>query len=114
MIDPYISGNKWRKLKYILKKGLNVIFYKEHPNEILELDKNELNKRLYKLAKFDAQGRLTFRYHTEARLASELKEIYNINFEAPFEQIRLQVSKLNILVEGYEYKISSSGKVIFS
>lgn len=112
-IVPVVHQKSNLKLKYILKKGLNVIFYKEHPNEILELNKNELNKRLYKLAKFDAQGRLTFRYHTEARLASELKEIYNFNFENPFEQIRLQVSKLNILVDGYDFKISSSGKIIF-
>jgi CRISPR-associated endonuclease Csn1 len=100
-------------LKYILKKGLMVIFYKENAEEIIDLDQIDIYKRLYKLSKFDAQGRLTFRTHFEARQASELKEIYNVDFEKPFEQIRLQVSKLNILVEGYEFKISPSGKIIF-
>jgi CRISPR-associated endonuclease Csn1 len=100
-------------LKYILKKGLMVLFFKENHQEILELPINDLHNRLYKLAKFDAQGRLTFRTHFEARQASDLKEIYDVDFEIPFEQIRLQVSKLNMLVEGYEFVLSSSGKITF-
>ncbi|TRX23044.1 type II CRISPR RNA-guided endonuclease Cas9 [Flavobacterium franklandianum] len=100
-------------LKYILKKGLMVLFFKENTQEILELPINDLHNRLYKLAKFDAQGRLTFRTHFEARQASDLKEIYDVDFETPFEQIRLQVSKLNMLVEGYEFVLSSSGKINF-
>lgn len=100
-------------LKYILKKGLMVLFFKENHQEILELPINDLHNRLYKLAKFDAQGRLTFRTHFEARQASDLKEIYDVDFENPFEQIRLQVSKLNMLVEGYEFVLSSSGKITF-
>lgn len=100
-------------LKYILKKGLMVLFYKESPQEILEFNQIDLHKRLYKLSKFDAQGRLTFRTHFEARQASELKEIYNVDFEIPFEQIRLQVSKLDMLVEGYEFKILPTGKIVF-
>ncbi|MBC5836652.1 type II CRISPR RNA-guided endonuclease Cas9 [Flavobacterium muglaense] len=100
-------------LKYILKKGLMVLFFKENFQEILELPTSDLHNRLYKLAKFDAQGRLTFRTHFEARQASELKEIYNVDFESPFEQIRLQVSKLNMLVEGYEFVLTASGKITF-
>lgn len=90
-----------------------VLFYKEHPEEIFDLEQKDIQKRLYKLSKFDAQGRLTFRTHFEARRASELKEIYAVDFDNPFEQIRLQVSKLNIMVEGYEFKISPSGKIKF-
>jgi CRISPR-associated endonuclease Csn1 len=100
-------------LKYILKKGLMVLFYKENPQEILELPIKDLHNRLYKLAKFDAQGRLTFRTHFEARQASDLKEIYDVDFDKPFEQIRLQVSKLNMLVEGYEFTLTPSGKINF-
>ncbi len=98
-------------LKYILKKGLMVFFYKESHQELKDLSSKDLNKRMYKLSKFDAQGRLTFRTHFEARQASELKEIYNVNYEMPFEQIRLQVSKLDMVVQGYDFTISSSGKI---
>lgn len=99
-------------LKYILKKGLMVLFYKENASELYDLSVKDLYKRLYKLSKFDAQGRLTFRTHFEARQASELKEVYNIDFEIPFEQIRLQVSKLDMIVEGYDFVLTPSGKII--
>jgi CRISPR-associated endonuclease Csn1 len=98
-------------LKYILRKGLMVIFYKDSPKEIYDLKHDDIFKRLYKLSKFDAQGRLTFRTHFEARQATELNEVYSIDFEKPFEQIRLQVSKLNMLVQGYEFELSPSGKI---
>ncbi len=100
-------------LKYVLKKGLMVLFYEENSNELKDLPLKDLIGRLYKLSKFDAQGRLTFRTHFEARQASELKEIYNVDYEKPFEQIRLQVSKLDMMVEGYDFDLSSSGKIIF-
>jgi CRISPR-associated endonuclease Csn1 len=100
-------------LKHILKKGLMVLFYKESAQELKELPIRDLNGRLYKLSKFDAQGRLTFRTHFEARQASELKEIYNVDFEKPFEQIRLQVSKLDMLVQGYDFELSTSGRILF-
>ena len=90
-----------------------VLFYKKNVEEVFDLSQVDLNKRLYKLAKFDAQGRLTFRYHKESRQASDLKEIYNVDFENPFEQIRLQVSKLDILLENKDFKLSYSGKIIF-
>lgn len=100
-------------LKYILKKGLMVLFFKDSIDEIYDLSVQDLNKRLYKLSKFDAQGRLTFRPHYEAKQASELKEYYNVDFENPLEQVRLQVSKLDVLVEGYEFMMTSTGKIIF-
>lgn len=109
--NPHDTTNL--QLKYILKKGLMVLFYKESPIELKDLPINELNLRLYKLSKFDAQGRLTFRTHFEARQASELKEIYSFDFEKPFEQIRLQVSKLDMIVQGFDFNLSSSSKIDF-
>ncbi len=100
-------------LKYILKKGMMVIFYDKDSSEINDMNVGELGRRLYKLSKFDAQGRLTFRPHFEARQASELKEKYSVDFDFPFEQIRLQVSKLNMMVEGYEFTMSPKGEIHF-
>ena len=98
-------------LKYILKKGLMVLMYDKNPNEIWELSQTEKVKRLYKLAKFDAQGRLSFRPHSEAKQASELKEVYSVDYSNLKEQVRLQVSKLNILVENIDFKITTTGKI---
>jgi len=98
-------------LKYILKKGVMVLMYDKNPKEIWEFDDGNIPKVLYKLAKFDAQGRLTFRPHSEARPASDLKEVYSVNTNLQCEQVRLQVSKLNIQVEGYDFKITRTGKI---
>lgn len=98
-------------LKYILKKGMMVLMYDKNPDEMWELSSIEKTKRLYKLSAFDAQGRLYFRPHSEARPASELKEVYSVDFNKLNEQIRLQVSKLNMLVENIDFKISPTGKI---
>ncbi len=109
--NPHNKSNL--PLKYILKKGIMVLMYENDINEILELSGIDLLKRLYKLVKFDVQGRVTFRPHSEAKQASKLKEVYSVDFNIQKEQIRLQVSKLNILVEDYDFKISASGKLEF-
>jgi CRISPR-associated endonuclease Csn1 len=98
-------------LKYILKKGVMVLMYEKSPDEIWELVATDRVKRLYKLAKFDAQGRLSFRPHSEGKAASELKEVYSIDFDNLREQVRLQVSKLNLIVENIHFSISISGKI---
>jgi CRISPR-associated endonuclease Csn1 len=100
-------------LSYIVKKGDLILFYEKDVEELYNMNSAELGKRLYKLAKFDAQGRLTFRFHKEARQASDLKEVYQVDFNAPFEQIRLQVSKLNILLQKKDFDFSPSGKIFF-
>jgi CRISPR-associated endonuclease Csn1 len=99
-------------LKYILKKGMMVLMYDEKPEEIWELNFHSILKRLYKIAKYDTQGRLTFRPHNEAKAASDLCEVYKIDTSKLQEQVRLQVSKLNILVEGYDFKITTTGKIV--
>tara|TARA_R110000850_G_scaffold199977_2_gene326167 strand:- start:2063 stop:6346 length:4284 start_codon:yes stop_codon:yes gene_type:complete len=107
--NPHLKSDL--PLKYILKKGMMVLMYDKSPDEIWELNNENRVKRLYKLAKFDAQGRLTFRPHSEAKLASELKEVYSVDFNKLKEQVRLQVSKLNMLVENSEFIILPTGKI---
>jgi len=99
-------------LKFLAKKGLLVIFYEKTIDEIWNLSEVDISKRLYKLAKIDNQGRLTFRPHSEARPASQLKESYNLEFSKNSEQLRLPVSKLDCAVEGYDFKVSSTGKIV--
>jgi CRISPR-associated endonuclease Csn1 len=113
-IVPNQHEKKGFPLKYILRKGLLVLFFKEHRSEIYDSSIKDLYTRLYKLSKFDAQGRLTFRTHFEARQANELKEVYSVDFEKPIEQVRLQVSKLDMLVEGYDFEMTSAGRINFN
>jgi len=112
-IVPLIDFRTNFKFSYLIKKGDMVLFYEKEGEELRDLSDEVLGNRLYKLAKFDAQGRLTFRFHKEARQASELREIYQVNFVKPFEQIRLQVSKLNILLQNKDFFFDSTGKISF-
>lgn len=110
-IAPEINDDNLH-LKFLAKKGLLVIFYEKTMDEIWSLSQVDISKRLYKLAKIDNQGRLTFRPHTEARPASQLKESYNLELSESSEQLRLPVSKLDCAVEGYDFIVSSTGRII--
>ncbi len=98
-------------LKQIIKTGTMVLLWEETSDEIWELDNNQKNIRLYKIVKFDKSGRIYFRPHNEARPASELKEVYNLNANKQCEQLRLPVNKFNALVEGYDFKINVLGQI---
>lgn len=97
--------------KYVIKTGTMVLLWEETPDEIWELDNIQKNVRLYKIVKFDKSGRIYFRPHNEARPASELKEVYNLNVDTHCEQLRLSVNKFNALVEGYDFKINVLGQI---
>lgn len=98
-------------LKQIFKIGTMALLWENNPEEIWELDNNQKNIRLYKIVKFDKSGRIYFRPHNEARPASELKEVYNLNLNDYCEQLRLSVNKFNALVEGIDFKINILGQI---
>ncbi|MEO8150911.1 MAG: type II CRISPR RNA-guided endonuclease Cas9 [Bacteroidia bacterium] len=98
-------------LKSVIKKGTMVLFYKKKPEEIWDLNTSELNMRLYKIVKFDKSGRIYFRHHTEARPATELKEVYKVDFENVCDQICLMVSAFDAIVQGVDFTLSSTGNV---
>ncbi len=98
-------------LKTIIKKGLHVLFYKNSPEELKSLSKNELTLRLYRIVKFDKSGRVYFRPHNEARPASELKESYELQYDKLVEQIPVSIRNLNALIEDKDFKISITGEI---
>jgi CRISPR-associated endonuclease Csn1 len=110
-----ISGKKdyVAPLKFFIKKGMHVLFYKENAEEILEMSKKELSLRLYKVVKFDKSGRVYFRPHTEARPASELKEQYIMKYDSLVEQIPVTIKNLNALIENKDFTISILGNIEF-
>jgi len=100
-------------LKFLLKTGTLVLFYENHKDEVHDLDDLELSKRLYKTVAIESDGRVQFRHHTVAKPDGELKKSSNVNFEIPNEKLRISKSGLNILVQGYDFIITASGKVNF-
>ncbi len=109
-------------LKYILRAGTMVLFYETSPDEIYECSKSELSKRLYKVTGFstlnvgkNSYGRLTFRFHQEARPAGELKA-KNGEWKVGEEYravVQLCHTQLNALVEGCDFELSVTGEIKF-
>ncbi len=113
-------------LKCILKSGTMVLFYEKTPRELYDCNIKELSKRLYKVTSLSLSssrengreyiyGRLEFRHHIEARKSTELTASggpWTID-ENYRPLINILYSKFNAYVEGYDFDITSTGKIIF-
>lgn len=113
-------------LKYLIKKGDLVLFYKENKDELNEIDTKDLVKRLYKVIAFEGDGRIQFRHHkTAMQQSSANKEELTIvkfmadnnlknsqvDFENPVPWLRLTLGNFNFLLNKNEFEISSTGKI---
>jgi CRISPR-associated endonuclease Csn1 len=124
------SDEKDLPLKCILKTGTMVLFYEKSPRELCECGVEELSKRLYKVIKMFKDGRLAFKYHLEARNDDKLKADYRnefneeppksltngysyVDFTIPFPKLLLSKDNFNMLVEGYHFNITTSGRIAF-
>lgn len=102
-------------LKWVLKIGTMVLFYENSPEEIYNSTIEELSKRLYKVSGLESDGRIKFQYHQIARVLSKSdfsagqwtqgKELR--------EGIRLGCNAINILIEGVDFELTTTGEIIF-
>lgn len=111
------TNKKNFELKNIIKTGMRVLVWKESAEELRDLDKKELLKRLYKVYKFNEigpTGYIYLQYHKEARNDKELGA-GDKTFEPAIEQPRLRFSadNFNCLIEGKDFDITLDGKIIF-
>ncbi|OFX44343.1 MAG: hypothetical protein A2X13_02140 [Bacteroidetes bacterium GWC2_33_15] len=105
------SGKNILPLKYILKTGTMVIFWENYPEEIWDIDKNQLYKRLFKVTQFESDGRIQARFHQIAKPDNELTKVSELDFSNIAEKIRLSKGNLNMLVNGYDFKINVLGHI---
>lgn len=99
-------------LKYILENDTKVIFLKERFEDIRELPKNELLKRLYVYSSYEKDGRLNFRYHKEARTSiPEKYQESEVDFLQPKPTLRFGFRKYDFLVEGYDFNVTMDGSI---
>lgn len=116
-------------LKYIVKKGDLVLFYKENKEEVSEVGNKELIKRLYKVIGFESDGRIQFRHHkTAMQQSSANKEELTIvkfmaennlknsqiDFNNPVPWLRLTMGNFDFLLNKKEFEINSLGKIVIS
>lgn len=106
-------------LKTCLRVGWHVILYENSIDEIDFHNKNDLKKRLYKIIGLNAPsenypyGKISLRYHQEARQAKDLKSKNGAfkNGEELRPAITLLHTQFNALVEGQDFDINVLGEV---
>ena len=103
-------------LTNILKVGQRVLLWNECPEEIYNMERKDLLRRLYKIYKFNEISVTTYIYlihHNEARQEKELPnpdKNFEINRYQPY--LRLTPQKLNCLFEGTDFEIMIDGEII--
>lgn len=117
------SDEKDNPLRFVLKIGTMVLFYENSPSELLNCDAAELSRRLYKVTGLSTlvvqqkyyYGSITLRHHLEARPSTEFKAkngAWRIGEEIR-PAIVLTHKQLNVWVEGVDFDITETGKIIF-
>ena len=98
------------QLAFILKKGTMVIFYKETKEEVWDYSQKEKDRNLYYVSVIESDGRVTFKYHQEARQDKELPR--NASDTSDIRpKIRVGLASAKILVQGYDFDINELGEI---
>ena len=118
-------------LKCILRTGTMVLFYEKSPAELYACTKTELVKRLYKVIGMEKDGKITFKYHQEARNDDAIKNDYerengipapknltkgysSYDVNSPTPKLRLSKNNFNIYVEGFDFELTVTGEIKFN
>ncbi len=117
---PQIS-EKGYALKMVLKKGNMVLLYENSPEEIWTSSEKDLVKRLYKVTGLSSMVVSGFHYGTiilthsqEARPSSEvtIQKGEYVQSEEFRNRIGMQHTQIQCLVEGLDFKLTETGRII--
>jgi CRISPR-associated endonuclease Csn1 len=123
-ISPEKDENDYA-LKYVLTKGKMVLIYDKKPDELYEMSSNVLLERLFQITQLDVEksAEIKLLHHAEAREKKEITLVMglktgmkggkNIGEHKKYPWIKIGVNSFDCLVEGYDFKISTSGKIDF-
>lgn len=107
---------KGRKLKYLVRKGTQILMQEKDEEYISTTNQTELFKRLFTITKLEKDGRLTLRHSAESRPATEINKLLNADpfmlKDATRPMIHVSLSKFNFLVEGVDFRITPTGEII--
>jgi CRISPR-associated endonuclease Csn1 len=108
------------ELRYKLKIGTMVLLYENNPEEVWDLDKGNLQKRLYKVTGMSSlviqkyvYGTINLVHHQVARPSTEVKQTNGV-FKASDEfraGIKLYHTQFNALVQGVDFEIDDLGEI---
>lgn len=117
---PFYSKNGY-ELRYKLKIGTMVLLYENSPEEVWELDKKNLQKRLYKVTGMSSMvqqgkylyGTIELLHHQDARPSKDIsisKGIFKAN-DALRPKIFLYHTQFNGLVQGVDFELNDLGEI---
>ena len=109
------------ELRYKLKIGTMVLLYENSPEEVWELDRKNLQKRLYKVTGMSSMviqgkfeyGTIEMVHHQNAKPSSEIKKVngeYRSNEEFR-PGIKMLHSQIRVLVQGVDFEINDLGEI---
>lgn len=114
-------------LRAILKSGQKVFFFEEDMEELKDIPKNELMKRLYRITSFKDDGRIYLKYHLEARQDSKITKIASkgdkagkavlddgsssVDFENPFPKLFISKANFNFAIENEDFIINPDSTI---
>lgn len=99
----------------VLRTGQKVLFYKDSIEELMEISKEDLSKRLFKIYQFERDPRIKFRHHLAAGIDTELKKenkeysYFDINESPVF--LRLRQANWNFAIDGVDFEIKLDGEI---
>lgn len=117
---PYYSKSGY-ELRYKLKIGTMVLLYENNPEEVWELEKSDLQKRLYKVTGMSSMvlqekyefGTIELVHHQDARPSTEIKK-KNGAFKSGdvFRPgIKMLHTQINALVQNVDFSINDLGEI---
>lgn len=110
------AKKKIMPLTFLIKAGTKVIFYKKHIEELKELPKRDLLKRVFRVYKFNNPAPSTVyvycQNHIEARDNEELGNgDKNLDFDNYQSRVFLNASKFTAAFEGKDFEVMPDGEI---
>lgn len=109
------------ELRYKLKIGTMVLLYENSPEEVWELDRKNLQKRLYKVTGMSSMiiqgkfeyGTIEMVHHQNAKPSSEIKKVNGeYKSDEDFRSgIKMLHSQIRALVQGVDFEINDLGEI---
>lgn len=104
-------------LKYILKVGQKAIFYNKNKEELRDINKQDLIKRVFVIYKFNESGTpdIYLKNNLDARPNPMIDKLCENSFIPNKYQagLSLKVAKLNCIFEGKDFEIKPDGEITF-
>ena len=95
-------------LVFTLKKDMKLLLFEHHEDEVISLPNAQISKYLYVIQGFESDGRITMVNHLYVN--SELSDSESIkSFSNLPKKIRCSATKVNFLVEGVDFKLTTRG-----